>query len=401
MIDVVTAARPAPIRRTLRRTASVTARRVGAATSADEIAWAFRKLLEQEAREQPLVCVFDDVHWGEEKFLDLVEHVADFVRDAPILLLCLARPELLERRAGWGGGKWNATTVLLEPLDARETEQLLDALGSAEGELRQRIVHAAEGNPLFLEEMVAFVRESGDGEVAVPPTIQALLAARLDQLDPGERSVLERGAVEGRVFHRSAVQALDGDEPQLQTRLVSLVRKELVRPEPTQLSGRRGLSLPASPDQGRRLRSAPESRPRGAARAVRSLVRGAPRRISASSTRSSATISSRQRATRRSSGDRTPSSPGGQENGWPSPAAEHIWRGDHLAAASLLKRAVELLRRTRLDVSLELDLASAQPTPQRAAAIAEAAAERALAAGDRARRGCRARGSRISRVARG
>ncbi|TML74900.1 MAG: hypothetical protein E6G12_10475 [Actinobacteria bacterium] len=93
--------------------------------AADEIAWGFRKLLEQEAREQPLVCVLDDLHWGEETLLDLVEHVADLSRDAPILLLIMARPELLERRPAWGGGKWNATTVLLEPLDAAETERLL------------------------------------------------------------------------------------------------------------------------------------------------------------------------------------------------------------------------------------------------------------------------------------
>jgi class 3 adenylate cyclase len=129
-----------------------------AATSSDEIAWAFRKLLEEKAREQPLVCVLDDIHWGEEKLLDLVEHVADLGRGAPILLLCLARPELLEHRAGWGGGKWNATTVLLEPLDAAETDQLLDALGSAEGELRERIAAVAEGNPLFIEETVALVQ---------------------------------------------------------------------------------------------------------------------------------------------------------------------------------------------------------------------------------------------------
>ena len=90
-------------------------------TSSEEIAWAFRKQLEAVAREQPLVCVFDDLHWGEPTFLDLVEHVADLSRDAPILLLCMARPDLLDRRTGWGGGKVNATTVLLEPLAPAET----------------------------------------------------------------------------------------------------------------------------------------------------------------------------------------------------------------------------------------------------------------------------------------
>jgi class 3 adenylate cyclase/tetratricopeptide (TPR) repeat protein len=206
-------------------------------TSSEEIAWAFRKLLESVAGEQPLVCVFDDVHWGEETFLDLIEHIADLSRDAPILLLCMARPELLDRRAGWAGGKVNATNVLLEPLGPDETERLIESLAHLDEGLRGRIREAAEGNPLFVEEMVAMVRESPDGVVSVPPTIQALLAARLDQLDSSERGVLERGAVEGRVFHRGAVQALAPEEPQVVARLTSLVRKELVRPDKAQLPG--------------------------------------------------------------------------------------------------------------------------------------------------------------------
>ena len=99
-------------------------------TSTEEIAWAFRKLLEAAADQRPLVCVFDDLHWGEETFLDLVEHAADLSRDAPILLLCMARPELLDRRTGWAGGKVNATTVLLEPLAREETELLIESLAS-------------------------------------------------------------------------------------------------------------------------------------------------------------------------------------------------------------------------------------------------------------------------------
>ena len=204
---------------------------------AGEIAWGFRKLLEQEAQEQPLVCVLDDLHWAEETLLDLVEHVADLSRDAPLLLLCMARPELLERRPSWGGGKWNATTVLLEPLDASETEQLIAELGGVGDELRERILQVAEGNPLFLEEMISLIRTSGGAEVQVPPTIQALLAARLDQLDPAERSVLERGSVEGRIFHRGAVAALAEEDGSVDQRLIALVRKELVRPDQPQLSG--------------------------------------------------------------------------------------------------------------------------------------------------------------------
>jgi len=215
-----------------------------APSSPDEIAWAFRKLLEQRAGEGPVVVVFDDIHWGEPAFLDLVEHVADFSREAPILLLCMARPELLDRRQSWGGGKLNATNVLLEPLGTDEAAELLASLLPAQVEdgLRNRILDAAGGNPLFVEEMVAMVaeRQTGNGELAeitVPPTIQALLAARLDQLDPHERVVLERGSVEGNVFHRGVVEALAPDEREVPRQLMSLVRKELVRPDRSQLSG--------------------------------------------------------------------------------------------------------------------------------------------------------------------
>ena len=206
-------------------------------TSSEEIAWGFRKQLEAVASERPLVCVFDDLHWGEETLLDLVEHVADLSRDAPILLLCMARPDLLDRRTGWGGGKVNATSVLLEPLTSEETELLIDNLARLDEGLRSRIREAAEGNPLFVEEMVALVQESGDGEVTVPPTIQALMAARLDQLEGDERNVLQCGSVEGRVFHRGAVQELNPDEARLPARLTALVRKELIRPDKAELPG--------------------------------------------------------------------------------------------------------------------------------------------------------------------
>jgi class 3 adenylate cyclase/tetratricopeptide (TPR) repeat protein len=206
-------------------------------TSSEEIAWDFRKLLESAAASRPLVCVFDDLQWGEETFLGLVEHVADLSRDAPILLLCMARPELLDRRPGWGGGKVNAASVLLEPLDSAETDRLIESLADFDPALRERIREAAEGNPLFVEEMVAMVKDSPDGDVTVPPTIQALLAARLDQLDAAEREVLQCGSVEGRVFHRGAVSVLASDEPPVTGRLTALVRKELVRPDRPQLPG--------------------------------------------------------------------------------------------------------------------------------------------------------------------
>ncbi len=212
----------------------------GVVSSTEEIAWGVRRLLEAVAAAGPLVVVLDDIHWGEGVFFDLVDHVADLSRDAPILLLCMARPELLDRRPGWGGGKLNATTVLLEPLGEDDADALVERLldgARADDTLRERIRDAAEGNPLFVEEMVALLRESPDGAVVVPPTIQALLAARLDQLDPAERVVLERGAVEGRVFHRGAVQALSPLETQLVMPLTALVRRELLRPDRTVFPG--------------------------------------------------------------------------------------------------------------------------------------------------------------------
>jgi len=216
----------------VRRPISVLLGELDAPTSPAETAWAVRKALESAAAELPLVVVFDDVHWGEALFLDLIEHIADLSRGAPILLLCMGRPELLDVRPGWSGGKLNATTVLLEPLAREQTDELVRGL-LAEGDesLVSRIGDAAGGNPLFVEEMVELARES-DGEVAVPPTIHALLAARLDGLPADERAVLERGSVEGQVFHRGALLALAPDEGQVDSRLVALVRKELVRPDP-------------------------------------------------------------------------------------------------------------------------------------------------------------------------
>ena len=204
---------------------------VDVATSAEEIAWAFRKTLEHAAAERPLIVVFDDVQWGEETFLNLLEHLALLSSGTPILLLAMSRPELLERRASW------PVTVPLEPLPDEEAEALIPERIS--GELRARIARASGGNPLFLEEMVAMAGEAG-GEVVVPPTLQAVVAARLDQLDPAERRVLERGAVEGEVFHRGAVQALAPEGTQITPRLAALVRKGLIRTNAAQLAGEDG-----------------------------------------------------------------------------------------------------------------------------------------------------------------
>ena len=204
-------------------------------TSPPETQLAFRRLLEARAAERPQVVVVDDLQWAEPVFIDLVEHIADLSRDAPIFLLCVARTELLDVRPDWGGGKMNATSILLEPLGDDECEALIaNLLGDAqlEGDLRDRITAASAGNPLYVEEMLAMVREhGGDGEIVVPPTIHALLQARIDSLDGDVRVVMERGSVEGEVFHRGAVAELSpgpvrGD---VESHLTTLVRKELIR----------------------------------------------------------------------------------------------------------------------------------------------------------------------------
>jgi class 3 adenylate cyclase/tetratricopeptide (TPR) repeat protein len=203
-------------------------------TSPPETQLAFRRLLEARAVTRPQVVVIDDLQWAEPVFIDLVEHVADFSRDAPIFLLCVARTDLLDVRPGWGGGKLNATSLLLEPLDADECGELMARLvddSPLDAELQERITAASAGNPLFVEEMLAMVREHGAGDIAVPPTIHALLQARIDALDGDVRMVMERGAVEGEVFHRGAVSVLAPDpvRPAVEGHLATLVRKELIR----------------------------------------------------------------------------------------------------------------------------------------------------------------------------
>jgi class 3 adenylate cyclase/tetratricopeptide (TPR) repeat protein len=205
-------------------------------TSPPETQLAFRRLLEARAAERPQVVVIDDLQWAEPVFVDLVEHIADLSRDAPIFLLCIARTELLDTRPGWGGGKLNATSLLLEPLGAEECRELMELLDARmDSVLQDRITEASAGNPLYVEEMLAMVREhGGDGEIVVPPTIHALLQARIDSLDGDVRVVMERGSVEGEVFHRGSVAVLAPDpvRPAVESHLATLVRKELIRSTP-------------------------------------------------------------------------------------------------------------------------------------------------------------------------
>ena len=227
-------------------------------------------------RRRPLVVVLDDLQWAEPTLLDLVEHVADLSRDAPILLLCLARPGPARPAARLGRRQAERDHGAARAAPGGRCERLIDALlegAPLDGDVRARILAAADGNPLFVEEMLALIRERGDGEVDVPPSIQALLAARLDQLDPSERDVLERGSVEGKVFHRGAVQALAPDEPRSRTRLVALVRKELVRPDRTQLPGDDAYRFRHLLIRDAAYEALPKSDARRAARALRRLAR--------------------------------------------------------------------------------------------------------------------------------
>jgi hypothetical protein len=212
--------------------------RTGGTVRPEELFFEVRRLLESLAAQGPVILHVDDLQWAEPMLLDLVDHVVELSRGSPMLLLCVGRPELLEDRPAWGGGKLNATTMMLEPRPAADCEALLELLGDGlDPESRGRVVAASEGNPLFLEEMAALARETGTA--AVPATIQALLAARLERLGVEEREVLERGAIEGEVFHRPAVRALSGErtETEVDRRLAGLVRKELIRPHPATIRG--------------------------------------------------------------------------------------------------------------------------------------------------------------------
>jgi class 3 adenylate cyclase/tetratricopeptide (TPR) repeat protein len=206
-----------------------------AAASAEETSWAVRRLFQAVAQRRPLVVVLEDIHWGEPTFLDLIDHVAEWSRDAPIFLLCVARPELLERRPGWGGGKLNVTALALKPLTETESNALIDHL-AGEAELpdadRRQITEAAEGNPLFVEQMLAMLTEDGD-KLEIPPTIQGLLAARLDRLSADERAVIERASVVGRRFWEGPVAYLspESSRSSVGSKIQSLMRKGLVLPD--------------------------------------------------------------------------------------------------------------------------------------------------------------------------
>jgi class 3 adenylate cyclase/tetratricopeptide (TPR) repeat protein len=207
--------------------------------SPQEISWAAREVMETLGDVQPLVLMFEDIHWAEEPMLDLIEHLSDWVR-APLLILCLARPELLDARPGWGGGRVRSTAIELEPLSEEESELLVEKLvaqlAGASGELPPSLPREAldrtEGNPLFVEETIRMLVEGGTDTDRIPDTLQALIAARIDRLPPAGKTLLQRASVVGRVFWRGAMEHLAPDIEGIDELLDDLLLREFLLREP-------------------------------------------------------------------------------------------------------------------------------------------------------------------------
>jgi class 3 adenylate cyclase/tetratricopeptide (TPR) repeat protein len=218
-----------------------------------ETFWAVRRFLEALTRDAPLVVILEDIHWAEPTFLDLLQYVTGFSADHPLFLLCTSRPDIRETRPDWGTV---GELISLEPLNETECERLIgNLLGRAglTGDVRVRITDAAEGNPLFVEEMLRMLidegllaRDNGHwtargdlSRISVPGTISALLSARLDQLQAEERAVIQRASVVGKTFWWGAVTELspEGDRQRVGSHLQTLLRKELVRPDRSGFAG--------------------------------------------------------------------------------------------------------------------------------------------------------------------
>jgi class 3 adenylate cyclase/tetratricopeptide (TPR) repeat protein len=196
---------------------------------------AWRRFLESLALGGPTVLVFEDVHWADDGLLDFVDGLVDWVDAVPLLVVCTARPELLERRPGWGGGKRNATTVSLAPLADDETTRLVLALlerSVIDARTQQELVERAAGNPLYAEEFVRMVDAGGSIEGRLPESVQGIVTARIDLLPPEEKQLVQHAAVLGKVFWSDALSTVSELETwQLQDALRSLERKEFIRRE--------------------------------------------------------------------------------------------------------------------------------------------------------------------------
>jgi class 3 adenylate cyclase/tetratricopeptide (TPR) repeat protein len=187
---------------------------------------AWRRLLEAAAEQRPLILVFEDLHWADDGLLDFVDHLADWATTVPLLIVGTARPELLDRRPGWGGGKRNAFTLSIGALSDEETALLLQRLldrAVLDADAQQAVLKRAEGNPLYAEEYARMLSEHDGGDLPLPETVQGLIAARIDALTPAEKALLQDASVIGKVFWPGALPG--GDERTLH----ALERKEFVR----------------------------------------------------------------------------------------------------------------------------------------------------------------------------
>ena len=199
---------------------------------AADAAAAWRRFFEALAESRPTVLVFEDLHWADDGLLDFVDELVDWVRDVPLLVVCTARPELLERRPGWGGGKRNAVTLSLAPLTDADTAKLVGTLlerSLLPAETQSELLAHAAGNPLYAEEFARM--HAVGGGARVPESLQAIVAARIDALPAEEKSVLQVAAVLGKVFWTGALDALGASAIETDARLRSLERKEFVRRE--------------------------------------------------------------------------------------------------------------------------------------------------------------------------
>src|ERR687891_2553473 len=205
---------------------------------------ALRSGVEAWSRMEPIVFAFEDIHWADDGMLDAIEHLAQWVR-APLLIVCLARDELLDRRPGWGGGRRSATQLILDPLGAADTESLVAALLPGSGSLVPAVVERSGGNPLFAEEMARRIAEEGGHGAELPDTVQGVLAARLDALEPFERRLVQQAAVVGRTFWEGSLVPLARSEGRdLGRALVSLQEKDILAPGAEgRLAGERELAF--------------------------------------------------------------------------------------------------------------------------------------------------------------
>jgi class 3 adenylate cyclase/tetratricopeptide (TPR) repeat protein len=213
-----------------------------------EIAWAFRRWVQAQTTRSPLLVIFEDIHWAEPAMLDLIEYAATWSGDSPVFILCLARPELIDKRPGWGVGRFQSSRITLEPLNRNESAALIGALLTVEGlpdRLRSEMIERADGNPLFVEELIRMLLDEGTiihagdhwiaaptaSEVRVPKTVEALIRARLDTLPRLERSALQAGSVIGRIFDRPMLEGLLEGVDRFDAAMENLILRDLISEE--------------------------------------------------------------------------------------------------------------------------------------------------------------------------